>query len=80
MNQCKLKRQIKEFKESIGSNSIGMAAYDNQFPELVELNDSFWKGSMRHGNKRKYEAGMKVKQRKSDRMKLKEEFNEEHWS
>lgn len=73
MNQCKLKRQIKEYKLSIGSTpDLGLTQEEYADPILKSMLDEFWNGSLRYGNKRKYEAGMKVKRRKSDRMKLKE--------
>lgn len=42
--------------------------------EIHEIWNEFWKGSLRNGNKRRFEAGMKVKNRKSKRAKLKQEL------
>ena len=73
MSQCKLKRQIKEYKLSIGSTpDLGLTHEEYSDPILKSMLDEFWNGSLRYGNKRKYEAGMKVNRRNSDRMKLKE--------
>lgn len=55
--QCKLKRLLNELtREQV--LTLG---------NIRKLNDEFWRGPLRYGNKRKSQAKAKVNERRSDR-------------
>ena len=65
-----LKNQIVDRKEELGlESSVKLSCPTEGFSdqELMETLHKFWEGSMRHGNKRKSEALVKVKKRRSEK-------------
>ena len=72
-----VERKRKLLGDNIGSTLLAIPLSIYSDDELQDAVGEFWSGPLRHGNKRKYEAGMKVKNRRSKRQKLKEELRDD---
>ena len=62
-NQCKRSRKMRDIPTQLNLQTVAEQ----------KILDEFWSGPKRHGNKRKYEAEMKVKDRRSARMQNKQQ-------
>lgn len=71
--QRRLKTKIIERRIELGgtvSTALGITSNESGDPLIGDCWHKFFNGSMRHGNKRRYEAYMKWKHRKAERYKL----------
>lgn len=70
---AKLKDKLQQLNGKPGP-SIYRSDYLNATPEYMDALDEWQTVEQRHGNKRRYEAGMKQKRKKSRRMQENEHF------
>lgn len=79
--QRELKVSLNKRKSELGDKATGMAvsAHNCFDPIIRKINSEFYRGNLRHGNKRHYEAYMKWKLRKSYRYKTDSHILEAFW-
>jgi len=74
--QQKLKTKLEKRKLELGDEGSGMSISTYFDPEIQRAIFGFHRGSLRHGNKRKYEAYRKWKLHKKDRYEARHQIEE----